>query len=68
MKAKERSFDIVVATDKKGGIGFKDKLPWRISEEMERFRQITIGGTVIMGRKTSTQYLKSLDHYLIERI
>ena len=33
-------------------IGNKGTIPWRISEDMEYFRQVTNGHTVLMGRKT----------------
>lgn len=33
-------------------IGDKGKLPWRIKTDMERFKAMTTGNVVIMGRKT----------------
>lgn len=33
-------------------IGNKGKLPWNIPEDLQYFKEITEGGTVIMGRKT----------------
>lgn len=33
-------------------IGYQGRIPWHISEEFRHFREITAGGTVIMGRKT----------------
>ncbi len=33
-------------------IGKNGKLPWKIPEDSRRFQQLTIGHTVIMGRKT----------------
>ncbi len=38
--------------DKKRGIGKKNALPWYIPDDLKRFRQLTTGHTVIMGRKT----------------
>jgi dihydrofolate reductase len=35
-----------------GVIGNANRLPWRIPEDLKRFRQLTTGHTVIMGRKT----------------
>lgn len=44
---------IVVAYDRLGHIGDKGSLPWpRLPADMARFRQLTIGHTVVMGRKT----------------
>lgn len=33
-------------------IGYQGRIPWYISEDFRHFREITAGGTVIMGRKT----------------
>lgn len=45
---------IVVAMDKKRGIGFDNDLPWgrRLKDDQQFFKKITTGGSVIMGRKT----------------
>ncbi len=43
---------IVVAIAKNNVIGSKNDLPWYLPEDLKRFRQITTGHTVIMGRKT----------------
>ena len=47
--------NIVVAACKNGGIGFKNRLPWKLSKEMKYFKELTIGeknNAVVMGRKT----------------
>tara|TARA_B100002019_G_scaffold64087_1_gene54913 strand:+ start:30 stop:608 length:579 start_codon:yes stop_codon:yes gene_type:complete len=47
--------NIVVAACKNGGIGFKNRLPWKLSKEMKYFKELTIGeknNAVLMGRKT----------------
>lgn len=43
---------LIIATDLDGGIGLNGKLPWNIPNDLARFKQITIGHTVIMGRTT----------------
>lgn len=43
---------IIAALDEKRGIGKNGQLPWHLSEDLKRFKQITSGHTVIMGRKT----------------
>jgi dihydrofolate reductase len=45
-------FQIIAAMDPNRGIGIKNKLPWEIKADMAHFKEETIGGTVIMGRKT----------------
>ena len=42
----------IVAIDKNRGIGFQGNLPWRLPEDQARFRKLTVGGVVLMGRKT----------------
>ncbi len=42
----------VVAVARNGVIGRKGDLPWRIGSDLRRFKQITMGKPVIMGRKT----------------
>jgi dihydrofolate reductase len=43
---------LVVARSANGVIGDRGRIPWRIPEDMQRFRQITMGKPCIMGRKT----------------
>ena len=35
-----------------GVIGQDGDLPWRLSSDLRRFKKLTMGGTLIMGRKT----------------
>lgn len=35
-----------------GVVGYDNTLPWRIPEDLARFRALTTGGTVVMGRRT----------------
>ena len=43
---------ILVAYDAHYGIGLNNKLAWHVPEDLIRFKQITTGHTIIMGRKT----------------
>ncbi len=43
---------IVVATSENRVIGKNNQLLWHISEDLKRFKKLTTGHTVIMGRKT----------------
>lgn len=43
---------IVVAVGKNGLIGSEGDLPWRIPSDLKRFKAVTLGKPVIMGRKT----------------
>ena len=44
--------NIVVAMDRQGTIGREGGLPWRLSADLRRFREITMGHPLIMGRRT----------------
>lgn len=46
------SLSIIVATDINGGIGNNNKLLFHIKEDLRRFKELTTGHTIIMGRKT----------------
>ena len=43
---------IIVAVSEDWGIGKDNDLLWRISEDLRRFKRLTLGNTVIMGKKT----------------
>lgn len=43
---------IIVATDEQGLIGRDNDLPWKLSADLQYFRQITMGKPLIMGRTT----------------
>jgi dihydrofolate reductase len=43
---------IIVAVSDDWGIGMKNDLLWHIPEDMRRFKKLTIGKCVIMGKKT----------------
>ena len=43
---------LILAVDQNGGLGYRNRLPWRIPAEMDHFRKTTYGHTLIMGRKT----------------
>jgi dihydrofolate reductase len=46
------TISLVVAVAKNGVIGRDNDLPWRIPEDLKRFKALTMGKPVIMGRKT----------------
>jgi dihydrofolate reductase len=44
---------LIVACDSRGGIGYQGKLPWdKIEGDLPRFKELTTGKIVVMGRKT----------------
>jgi len=51
---------LVVAMSEDGTIGDKGKVPWHISADLKRFKRLTMGHSVIMGRKTYASIGKPL--------
>ena len=43
---------IIVAVADNGVIGKGDALPWKLSEDMQYFKRVTMGKPIVMGRKT----------------
>lgn len=52
----------IVAMAKNGVIGKGGKIPWHLSEDLKRFKEITTGNVVIMGRKTYESIGKPLSY------
>ena len=46
------TFSHIVAFDERFGIGRDNDLPWRLSTDLRRFKSITMGHPIIMGRRT----------------
>ena len=51
----------VVAAAANGVIGRDGQLPWRLPSDLKRFRALTLGKPIIMGRKTYESIGKPLD-------
>ncbi len=51
---------IIAAVAKNGVIGAGGRMPWRIPGEQKRFRDLTMGQTVVMGRRTFAEIGKPL--------
>lgn len=49
-------------------IGFNGAIPWNIPGEQSRFRKLTTGNVVIMGRKTFDEIFQKLKKPLSDRI
>ncbi|MET7277487.1 dihydrofolate reductase [Kribbella sp. NPDC005582] len=46
------SIILIAAVGANGVIGRDNDLPWRIREDLQHFKQLTLGHTLVMGRKT----------------
>jgi dihydrofolate reductase len=43
---------IIAAVARNGVIGHRNRMPWHLPEDFKRFRRLTLGHAVIMGRRT----------------
>ena len=55
------SIEIIAAIAKNNVIGYKNSIPWNIPEDMEHFKHLTWGKTIVMGRKTYDSIGKPLE-------
>ena len=50
----------LLAMDRNQGIGYNNDLPWHLPEDLKYFRRVTMGHTIVMGRKTFDSIGKAL--------
>lgn len=58
---------LIAAVAKNGVIGKENALPWYLPEDLKRFKQLTTGKTVLMGRKTFESIMRKLQKPLPNR-
>ncbi len=59
-KRDDRLISLIVAMAENRVIGHQGKIPWKIPGEQKRFRELTLGNTIIMGRKSLEEIGKPL--------
>jgi dihydrofolate reductase len=52
MSAEPPLISLIVAMAQNGVIGRENSLPWRLPQDLKRFRAFTLGKPILMGRKT----------------
>ena len=52
---------LITAIARNGVIGDKGRMPWLLQEDLRRFRSLTLGKAIIMGRKTHDSIGHALD-------
>ncbi|HZT46922.1 MAG TPA: dihydrofolate reductase, partial [Hyphomicrobiaceae bacterium] len=52
---------LVVAVAENGVIGRGGGLPWRLPSDLQRFRKLTLGKPLVMGRRTYLSIGRPLD-------
>lgn len=51
---------LIVALDHDHGIGHANELPWQLPDDLKRFKALTIGKPILMGRKTAQSLGRAL--------
>src|SRR5688572_32969816 len=51
---------LIAALDRQGAIGRDNDLPWRLPDDLKRFKRLTLGKPVLMGRKTAESLGRAL--------
>ncbi len=46
------TLSIIAALGRNRAIGYQNQLPWRLPTDLQRFKQLTMGHHMLMGRKT----------------
>lgn len=64
----EPRLSLLVAVARNGVIGNRGELPWRLSADLKRFKQLTLGHPVLMGRKTHESIVAALGKPLPGRV
>jgi dihydrofolate reductase len=60
LKQSHPRLTIIAALARNGVIGRANRMPWHIPEDLKRFKALTLGHPVIMGRKTFESILETL--------
>ena len=50
--------DGIIALNKLGYIGLKGKLPWKSLDDLKHFKKLTMGKSLVVGRKTAEKLPK----------
>lgn len=58
----------IVARAENDVIGSRNDLPWYLPDDLKRFKELTTGHTVVMGRKTFDSIVSRLGHPLPNRV
>ena len=47
-----KPIEIIVAATPRGEIGYRNTIPWRLKGDLRRFKELTMGNIVVMGKRT----------------
>ncbi len=66
----ETKLAVILAASENGVIGREQKLPWHLSRDLQRFKRLTMGAPLLMGRLTFQslgRFLPGRQHLVISR-
>lgn len=69
-RSEEKSMSLIVAMDQAGLIGRDGGLPWRLPNDLAHFKRLTLGKTILMGRRTWDSLGRALpgrDNWVVSR-
>lgn len=55
-----RDIALIAALDRNRAIGRDNTLPWHLPDDLKRFKALTLGRTILMGRKTAVSLGRAL--------
>ena len=55
-----KHISLIAALDGNSAIGFDNKLPWHLPDDLKRFKALTTGKTILTGRKTAQSLGRAL--------
>ena len=53
-------WELIAALDRNRAIGRGNQLPWRLPDDLKRFKALTLGRPILMGRKTAESLGRAL--------
>ncbi|WP_411849949.1 dihydrofolate reductase [Stenotrophomonas sp. LGBM10] len=51
---------LIAALDRQHGIGHDNQLPWQLPDDLKRFKALTVGKPILMGRRTAESLGRAL--------
>jgi dihydrofolate reductase len=60
MPVSQTRVSLIAALDRRHAIGKGNTLPWHLPDDLKRFKALTLGKTVLMGRKTADSLGRAL--------
>ncbi|WP_422505124.1 dihydrofolate reductase [Stenotrophomonas sp. GZD-301] len=51
---------LIAALDRQHGIGHDNQLPWQLPDDLKRFKALTLGKPILMGRRTAESLGRAL--------